>query len=98
MRLDIEAAPVAVGFLRTTTIPVLTCRLDTMLPARLTTTWRRAADGLPGPRRPSVKNVVQPIKGGPVEVLEVPRPVPGPTEVLVAHDRVGDLARAPSGR
>jgi predicted dehydrogenase/threonine dehydrogenase-like Zn-dependent dehydrogenase len=31
-----------------------------------------------------VKNVVQPIKGGPVEVLEVPRPVPGPTEVLVA--------------
>jgi hypothetical protein len=31
-----------------------------------------------------VKNVVQPIKGGPVEVLDVPRPVPGPTEVLVA--------------
>jgi hypothetical protein len=31
-----------------------------------------------------VKTVVQPIKGGPVEVLDVPRPVPGPTEVLVA--------------
>jgi predicted dehydrogenase/threonine dehydrogenase-like Zn-dependent dehydrogenase len=31
-----------------------------------------------------VKTVVQPIKGGPVEVLDVPRPVPAPTEVLVA--------------
>jgi hypothetical protein len=31
-----------------------------------------------------VKTVVQPIKGGPVEVLDVPAPVPGPTEVLVA--------------
>jgi hypothetical protein len=31
-----------------------------------------------------VKSVVQPIKGGPVEVIDVPRPVPAPTEVLVA--------------
>ena len=31
-----------------------------------------------------MKNVVQPLRGGPVEVLEVPRPVPAPTEVLVA--------------
>jgi predicted dehydrogenase/threonine dehydrogenase-like Zn-dependent dehydrogenase len=30
-----------------------------------------------------VKQIVQPIGGGRVEVLEVPRPVPGPTEVLV---------------
>ena len=31
-----------------------------------------------------MKNVIQPLRGGPVEVLEVPRPVPTPTEVLVA--------------
>jgi predicted dehydrogenase/threonine dehydrogenase-like Zn-dependent dehydrogenase len=30
-----------------------------------------------------VKQVVQPIAGGPVEVLDVPRPTAGPTEVLV---------------
>jgi predicted dehydrogenase/threonine dehydrogenase-like Zn-dependent dehydrogenase len=30
-----------------------------------------------------VKSVVQPIKGGPVEVLDVPHPTPEPTEVLV---------------
>jgi predicted dehydrogenase/threonine dehydrogenase-like Zn-dependent dehydrogenase len=30
-----------------------------------------------------VKQVVQPLSGGPVEVLEVPRPIPGATEVLV---------------
>jgi NADPH:quinone reductase-like Zn-dependent oxidoreductase len=30
-----------------------------------------------------VKNVVQPVNGGPVTVLDVPRPVPAPTEVLV---------------
>ena len=30
-----------------------------------------------------MKQIVQPLAGGPVEVLEVPRPVPGPTEVLV---------------
>jgi predicted dehydrogenase len=31
-----------------------------------------------------MKTVVQPVKGGPVEVIEVPRPLPAPTEVLVA--------------
>jgi predicted dehydrogenase/threonine dehydrogenase-like Zn-dependent dehydrogenase len=31
-----------------------------------------------------VKSVVQPIKGGPVEILDVPQPTAGPTEVLVA--------------
>ncbi len=30
-----------------------------------------------------MKQIVQPLAGGPVEVLEVPRPVPDPTEVLV---------------
>jgi predicted dehydrogenase/threonine dehydrogenase-like Zn-dependent dehydrogenase len=30
-----------------------------------------------------VKNVVQPVSGGPVAVLDAPRPIPGPTEVLV---------------
>jgi predicted dehydrogenase/threonine dehydrogenase-like Zn-dependent dehydrogenase len=30
-----------------------------------------------------LKNVVQPVNGGPVTVLDVPRPVPAPTEVLV---------------
>ncbi len=30
-----------------------------------------------------MKSVVQPIKGGPVEVLDVPQPTPDPTEVLV---------------
>ena len=30
-----------------------------------------------------MKSVVQPIKGGPVEVLDVPQPIPEPTEVLV---------------
>ena len=30
-----------------------------------------------------MKQIVQPLAGGAVEVLDVPRPVPGPTEVLV---------------
>ncbi len=30
-----------------------------------------------------MKQIVQPLRGGAVSVLEVPRPVPGPTEVLV---------------
>src|SRR6202044_3834292 len=36
-----------------------------------------------GRRESDVKQVVQPVRGGPVEVLEVPRPVISPTEVLV---------------
>ena len=31
----------------------------------------------------SLKSVVQPVRGGPVEVLDVPQPTPEPTEVLV---------------
>lgn len=31
-----------------------------------------------------MKNVIQPVRGGPVEVIDVPAPVPAPTEVLVA--------------
>lgn len=30
-----------------------------------------------------MKQIVQPVSGGPVTLLDVPRPVPGPTEVLV---------------
>jgi uncharacterized heparinase superfamily protein len=49
-RLEVEFAPVATGFLRTATAPVLTCRLDAALPVRLSTSWRRAGDG-PGAGR-----------------------------------------------
>ena len=45
-----------------------------------------------------MKQIVQPVSGGPVELLDVPRPVPEPTEVLVRTVCVGDLARAPSAR
>jgi predicted dehydrogenase/threonine dehydrogenase-like Zn-dependent dehydrogenase len=31
-----------------------------------------------------VKQIVQPLRGGPVTLLDVPRPVPAPTEVLIA--------------
>lgn len=50
--LEIEAAPIATGLLRTTVASVLTYRLDTILPVRLSTSWRRA-DDLPGSRRPA---------------------------------------------
>ena len=36
-----------------------------------------------GRRRDVMKQIVQPVSGGPVEVLDVPRPVISPTEVLV---------------
>jgi uncharacterized heparinase superfamily protein len=52
-RLEIESAPVAAGFQRTSAAPVLTCRLDASLPVRLTTSWRRAGAGDPGIRRPA---------------------------------------------
>jgi uncharacterized heparinase superfamily protein len=41
-RLGVEQAPVAAGFGRTSTAPVLTCRFHTALPARVSTCWRRA--------------------------------------------------------
>jgi hypothetical protein len=44
-RLEVEFAPVATGFLRAATAPVLTCRLDAGLPVRLSTSWWRAGDG-----------------------------------------------------
>jgi len=53
LSLEVQAAPVATGFLRTAAAPVLTCRLSANLPIRLSTTWRRASSDLPGRRRPS---------------------------------------------
>jgi uncharacterized heparinase superfamily protein len=50
--LGIESAPIATGFLRTTSAPVLACRLDAILPASLSTSWRRTRDDLPVTRRP----------------------------------------------
>jgi len=46
LRLAVESAPVAIGFSRTTTAPVLACRMNADLPVRVTTRWRREA-GLP---------------------------------------------------
>jgi uncharacterized heparinase superfamily protein len=40
--LMVEHAPVAAGFGHTTQAPVLTCRIDSVLPARISTRWRRA--------------------------------------------------------
>ncbi len=41
LRISIEPAMVATGFLRTTLAPVLTCRTESALPIRITTCWRR---------------------------------------------------------
>ena len=38
----VETRPVAAGFGSTTDAPVLTCRMDSALPARVTTVWSRA--------------------------------------------------------
>jgi uncharacterized heparinase superfamily protein len=43
--LGVEPGPVADGFGRTTVAPVLACRLNAVLPVRVTTRWRRALDG-----------------------------------------------------
>jgi len=40
-RLDVEFRSVATGFEATAIAPVLTCRMQTVLPARVTTHWRR---------------------------------------------------------
>jgi uncharacterized heparinase superfamily protein len=45
LALGIEPGPVADGFLRTTVAPVLACRLNAVLPVRVTTCWRRAREG-----------------------------------------------------
>jgi uncharacterized heparinase superfamily protein len=45
--LTVDQAPVAVGFARTVTAPVLTCRMDADLPVRVTSHWRRAREGSP---------------------------------------------------
>jgi len=39
-RLDVEAGMVATGFPRTIVAPVLTCRVDSALPVRISTGWR----------------------------------------------------------
>jgi uncharacterized heparinase superfamily protein len=47
--LGVESVPVATGFLRTAPAPVVTCRLDAVLPVRLTTSWCREGDRGAGP-------------------------------------------------
>jgi hypothetical protein len=42
--LGVEPGAVAGGFLRTASAPVLACRMDAVLPVRVTTCWRRARD------------------------------------------------------
>jgi uncharacterized heparinase superfamily protein len=49
-RMGVESAPVATGFQRTAVAPVVTCRLDAVLPVRLTTSWRRAGAADPSGR------------------------------------------------
>ena len=42
LRIDVEPGMVATGFQGTTVAPVLTCRIDSALPVRISTRWRRA--------------------------------------------------------
>jgi uncharacterized heparinase superfamily protein len=42
LRLDVQAGMVATGFHRTVVAPVLTCRIESALPIRITTCWRRS--------------------------------------------------------
>jgi hypothetical protein len=42
LRLSVEPGMVATGFESTTVAPVLTCRVDSALPVRISTRWRRA--------------------------------------------------------
>jgi uncharacterized heparinase superfamily protein len=49
-RMGVESAPVATGFQRTAVAPVVTCRLDAVLPVRLTTSWCRAGAADPSGR------------------------------------------------
>jgi len=72
---------IATGSQSATVAPVLTRCTEGGLPTRVSTLASdlRQERDLGG----RVKAVVQPVKGGPVEVLEVPRPIAEPTEVLV---------------
>ena len=45
LRLGVEPGMVATGFQSTTVAPVLTCRIDSGLPVRLSTCWRRTSRG-----------------------------------------------------
>jgi uncharacterized heparinase superfamily protein len=51
VRLGVEPGEIATGFQHTTVSPVLTCRIDSVLPVRITTCWRRAAGEPDGPWR-----------------------------------------------
>jgi uncharacterized heparinase superfamily protein len=48
VHLAVETRPVAAGFGSTADAPVLTCRMDSALPARVTTVWSRARLGAGG--------------------------------------------------
>ncbi len=77
-------APVARGFGRAVTAPVLTCRVAGPLPVRLSTQWRRAAEthpaasgaeaaadaGAPGPASAGVTADCAGTAAGPAHVLE----------------------------
>ena len=45
LRLGVQPGMVATGFQSTTVAPVLTCRIDSGLPVRVSTCWRRASRG-----------------------------------------------------
>ena len=45
LELSVESGMVATGFQAKTVTPVLTCRINALLPVRVTTCWRRAPDG-----------------------------------------------------
>jgi uncharacterized heparinase superfamily protein len=49
-RLAVEPGMVATGFQSTTVAPVLTCRIDAVLPVRVSTWWRRTPGGTAGTR------------------------------------------------
>jgi uncharacterized heparinase superfamily protein len=50
-RLEVESGRIATGGARIATTAVLTCRMDTVLPARITADWRRAGPPATGRRR-----------------------------------------------
>jgi uncharacterized heparinase superfamily protein len=48
VRLTVEPGMVATGFQSTTVAPVLTCRIDSGLPVRVSTCWHRTSEGIAG--------------------------------------------------